>query len=56
MTLKCTQTGSSGNNYWIEHDGQILILDAGVKVSDLKKSIDFRVGDIAGALITHNHL
>lgn len=56
MNLKCTHTGSDGNNYWIEYNGKILLLDAGVKVSEIKKSINFRVGDVAGALITHGHL
>lgn len=56
MYLKCTQTGSTGNNYWIEHNNQILLLDAGVKIADIKKSIDYRVGDIVGCLVTHYHL
>lgn len=56
MYLKCTQTGSTGNNYWIEHNGQILLLDAGVPIADIKKSIDYRVGDIVGCLVTHQHL
>jgi glyoxylase-like metal-dependent hydrolase (beta-lactamase superfamily II) len=56
MYLKCTQTGSTGNNYWIEHNGQILLLDAGVKIADIKKSIDYRVGDVVGCLVTHSHL
>ena len=56
MFLKCTQTGSTGNNYWIEYNNQILLLDAGVKIADIKKSIDYRVGDVVGCLVTHSHL
>lgn len=56
MYLKCTQTGSTGNNYWIEYNGQILLLDAGVPIADIKKSIDYRVGDVVGCLVTHHHL
>ncbi len=56
MLLKCTSTGSSGNNYWIEHNNQIILLDAGVPIADIKKSIDYRVGDVVGCLVTHHHL
>lgn len=56
MKLKCTQSGSTGNNYWIEHNNQILLLDAGIPIADIKKSIDYRVGDVVGCLATHSHL
>lgn len=56
MLLRINASGSKGNNYVLEHNGQLLLLDAGINISDIKKGIDFRVGDIVGCLITHKHL
>lgn len=56
MLISVIHTGSSGNCYTIEHEGQILLLDVGIDIKDIKVGIDFRVGDIAGCLITHKHL
>ena len=56
MLLRTIQSGSTGNCYALECNGKILLLDAGIKIADIKRSIDFRVGDIAGCVITHKHL
>ena len=55
MLLKVGYTGSSGNAYYIDHDGEILLLDAGVGIKEIKQMIDFRVGDISGCVVTHRH-
>ena len=55
MLLKVGYTGSSGNAYFIDHDGEILLLDAGVGIKEIKQMIDFRVGDISGCIVTHAH-
>ena len=41
MKLKVINSGSSGNCYYIEHENQILLLDAGIPIMDIKKGIDF---------------
>ena len=56
MLMRVGATGSTGNVYSIEHNGKILLLDAGVPIREIKKFIDYRVGDIEAALITHQHL
>lgn len=56
MLLKVGATGSSGNAYFLEYNGKILLLDAGIPIKEIKKHIGFRVGDIQAALITHEHL
>lgn len=56
MLLRVGATGSSGNVYSIEYNGKILLLDAGKPIADIKRLIDYRVGDIEVALITHEHL
>ena len=56
MELKCLGTGSSGNCYALkDKDGNILLLDAGVPVKEIKIGIDFQISNIRGALITHAH-
>jgi len=56
MTLKCLGTGSSGNCYSLtDKEGNILLLDAGINVKDIKIGIDFQIAKVKGALITHHH-
>lgn len=55
MKIKTIATGSSGNCYCIEHENQILLLDAGISIKDIKIGIDFRIADIVGCLISHCH-
>lgn len=56
MTLKCLGTGSSGNCYSLtDKDGNILLLDAGINIKDIKIGIDFQIAKVKGTLITHHH-
>lgn len=55
MILKVGATGSSGNVYYIEHENSILLIDAGISIKEIKQFIDFRVGDIAGCIVSHFH-
>ena len=56
MKLKIIGSSSSGNSYVLENDNEILIIEAGIKFSDVQKAIDFRVDKIRGVLISHEHL
>ncbi len=57
LTLKCLGTGSSGNCYFLtDATGQILILDLGLPASEIKKALNFNLMDVAGAIVTHQHL
>lgn len=55
MLLKVVGTGSSGNTYVLENENEILILDAGCRIKNVLKSIDYKVCKIRGVLITHEH-
>ena len=55
MLLKVVGTGSSGNTYALENENEILILDAGCGIKSVLKSIDYKVSNIRGVLITHEH-
>lgn len=57
MTLKTIATGSTGNCYTLTADnGEILLLDAGIPIADIKKGIDFDIEHLVGAIIGHSHL
>ena len=56
MILKTLATGSAGNCYVLTSDsGKHLILDAGISLPEIKKGIDYDVGNLEGCIITHSH-
>ena len=56
MRLKVINSGSSGNGYALISDaGEIMLLECGVKGIEMKRAIDFQVGNVAGCLLTHIH-
>lgn len=56
MKLKVINSGSSGNGYaLISEAGEILLLECGVKGIEMKRAIDFRVGNVVGCLSSHIH-
>ena len=56
MELKCLATGSKGNCYTLtDKEGNILLLDVGIPIKEIKVGIDFQVSKIVGCLITHGH-
>lgn len=56
--IQITPIGSSsaGNAYRITDGATTLLLEAGLRFPDLRRALDFRVSEIAGCLITHEHL
>ena len=57
MKLKCISSGSSeGNTYaLISNSGEILLLDLGASVKQIKIGLDFNVAGIVGAIVKHLH-
>lgn len=57
MTFGCGGTGSTGNAYYLKADnGEILLLDAGITITEIKKMISFDVANVVGCCVTHSHL
>jgi len=54
--IKCVASGSSGNCYILEADGEILILDAGISRKDLLGALGYSINGLVGCLCTHGHL
>ena len=56
MILTCLASGSSGNCYVLKDSkGKMLLLDAGIPITKIKKGCDWKVSDIVGCVITHKH-
>lgn len=49
-------SNSAGNSYaLVSAGGEILLLEAGIKMADVKKAIDYRIKDVVGCCISHVH-
>ena len=56
MVLKVLGSGSSGNSYaLIDDNGEILAIEAGCKFLDFKKMIDWKISDVIGCIVSHEH-
>lgn len=57
MILKCLGSGSQqGNCYLLSHNDEVLILDAGIPIKDIKRALNWKLESIQGVLCTHGHL
>jgi len=55
MILKVLGSGSAGNCYILENNSEALILEAGIRFSEVKRALNYDVKKIAGCLVTHEH-
>ncbi len=55
MTLKVLGSESAGNCYLIESDSQCLIIEAGIRLQELKKALNYDLSKVVGCLISHSH-
>lgn len=56
MRIKTIGTGSSGNAYILTtSQGKHLLLDAGLPIMDIKKGLNFDLGNLEGCIVTHEH-
>jgi phosphoribosyl 1,2-cyclic phosphodiesterase len=55
MKLKVIATGSKGNCYILHNEKEALIIECGIKISKIKKALDFKLDKVVGCLVTHEH-
>lgn len=55
IEVKALASGSSGNCYWISNGNSALLLEAGIKFKDIREGLNFKLSQIAGCLISHEH-
>lgn len=56
MKITILGSSSSGNGYVLQNEKEALIIEAGVKTSEIKKAVNFQISKIQGVLISHEHL
>lgn len=55
MTLTITGSSSKGNGYVLQNDSEALLIEAGVKLIEMKKALDFNTAKVKGCIISHQH-
>lgn len=57
MILKCLGSGSQqGNCYLLDSRNEVLILDAGIPIKQIKKGLNWDISKVVGVLCSHAHL
>lgn len=55
MELKVIGSSSKGNCYILHDESQALIIEAGVRFSEIKKALNFRLDHVVGCIVSHAH-
>ncbi|MDD3057134.1 MAG: MBL fold metallo-hydrolase [Sphaerochaeta sp.] len=55
MDIQVLASSSRGNCYRITDGSTPLLLEAGIRLKDIQQKLNFRLSEIAGCLITHEH-
>ena len=55
MKLIVTNSNSAGNSFALDSGKEILLLEAGMKMAEVKRHIDFRLSDVVGVCVSHAH-
>jgi phosphoribosyl 1,2-cyclic phosphodiesterase len=55
IDIKAFGSSSKGNCYYITDGKTPLLLECGIKYKDIQKGLNFKMSDVRGCLITHEH-
>lgn len=55
MELIVLGSNSQGNCYLLVGQDEVLIIEAGIKFSEVKKALNYNISNIVGCLISHEH-
>lgn len=55
VKLSVLGSSSKGNCYLFEDSSSCLVVEAGVRLAEVKKALDYNVNKICGCIITHEH-
>lgn len=56
MLLTCLGSESSGNGYIFQSEKEVLLIDAGIRLSTVKTALNFDLSNVVGCLCDHGHL
>lgn len=55
MQIKILATGSKGNCYYISDGVTGLLIECGIRYTDIMRGLDYNVGNIGAVLVSHAH-
>ncbi|TDX83949.1 MBL fold metallo-hydrolase [Epilithonimonas xixisoli] len=55
MKLSILGSNSNGNCYIIHNDSEALILECGIRFSEVQKALNFNLSKVVGVLVSHEH-
>lgn len=55
MQLKVINSNSAGNCYLLENQDEALIIELGVRFEKVKHALNFNLGKVVGAIVSHDH-
>lgn len=55
MKLIILGSNSKGNCYILRNEKEALIIEAGIRLSEVKKALRFNISVVVGAVVTHEH-
>jgi phosphoribosyl 1,2-cyclic phosphodiesterase len=55
LNVKVIASGSSGNCYVIQTSAETLMLECGLNIKSLLNSVDYKLTELLGCLVTHEH-
>ena len=55
MDIQILASGSTGNCYRISDGNTALLIECGVPITQIKKALNYKIRDIAGCIISHEH-
>lgn len=55
MVLKVLGSSSQGNCYILENKDEALVIEAGVRFTEVKKALGFNLRKVSGCLVSHQH-
>lgn len=55
MKLICLGSSSKGNSYILKGSTESLVVECGLPLIEVKKALDFKIGLIAGCVVSHQH-
>jgi len=56
MNLKVIKTGSIGNAYILGNKDEVLLIECGVNIKEIKQGLDFDYSKVVGCICTHEHM
>lgn len=56
MKIEVIASGSAGNCYKISNEDTTLLIECGIPYKKIQEALNFKVTDIAGVLVSHEHM